>query len=214
MRCLACYVLFFSHPAASSAYTVPILRPREQRFFGHKNISPSPPRTAQTPLGPTSRRRSNSGLGYSLVLGPCRMVSEGRNPPAPRHDYKCPPTKGASIPQWLSVLCLCLLADAVETRRRWSLSARYAAAGKRATHESVAHACVEHAVIWKKPPGGVFSLGLFFSFFFLRRFPRFFCFFSPRGKRVEKKKRLPQEALTKDITVYGHKAAVLVPQAE
>ena len=39
---------------------------------------------------------------------------------------------------------MCLLVDAVEidkaveTRRRWLLSARYAAAGKRATRESVA----------------------------------------------------------------------------
>ena len=59
------------------------------------------------------------------------------------------------------VLLMCLLVD-VETRHRWLLNARYAAVGKRATHESVAD--VSTTLFFFKNPVGVFSPGPFFVF--------------------------------------------------
>ena len=119
--------------------------------------------------GPWVRRAAEGqtgGLGYSRVFGPFRLASEGQScryhyttPPAPRHDY--PPTKRACIPKCCPSIASYVLARRcyIETRHRWLLRARYAAAGKRATSESVAD--VSTTLFSGTPPGGVFSPGLF-----------------------------------------------------
>lgn len=69
------------------------------------------------------------------------------NSSAPRRDY--PLTKGARIPKCCPSRVsyhLCLPIDAVETQHQWLLSARYAAARERASHESVAD-CREHCFL-------------------------------------------------------------------
>ena len=75
---------------------------------------------------------------------------------------------------------MCLLIDAVETRHRWL--SRYAAAGERGTHESVAG--VSRTLCFGRKPRGLFSPGSFFLF--LRKYPLPLC--SPRRQRFPKKK--------------------------
>ena len=120
--------------------------------------------------GPWVRRAAEGqtgGLGYSRVFGPFRLASEGQScryhyttPPAPRHDY--PPTKRACIPKCCPSIASYVLARRcyIETRHRWLLRARYAAAGKRATSESVAD--VSTTLFSGTPPRGRFLPGTFF----------------------------------------------------
>ena len=87
----------------------------------------------------------------------------------------------------------CLLVDAVETRHRWLLIARYVAAGKRATHEFVAEESIT-LCFW------INLTGRFLPGVFLLR-SLSYLFVSPRGQRFIERKRSTQAALAVDITV-------------
>ena len=95
-----------------------------------------------------------------------------------------------------------MLVDAVETRHRWLLSVRRAAAAKRANHESVAHTsrCVQKSrtvfySLLEEPPGRI--LPVFFFFFFFDEV--LFFVLLPKDNVFLGKKCQPQGALTEDI---------------
>ena len=119
---------------------------------------------------------------------------QGGNPPAPRHDHGCSSRRRVQASPSIvrPSLDTGLLVDAVETRHRCLLSARYAAEAKRDTYTGVCGGRVQNTVSEETP--GAFS-------FFFHEGPHT-SLFSP-GTTVYwgKKKRSSQGALTEDITV-------------
>ena len=97
--------------------------------------------------------------------------------------------------QEVSTTGMCLLVDAIETRHRWSLSARYAVADKRATHESVAG--VSRSLFLEENPGAFPPRDLFYISL---RSPAYLSVL-PGDNVFLKQKRSPQGALTEDFTI-------------